>query len=42
MTPELWHQIEAILDAALAYEGADRRAFLGDACAEDDTFCHEV
>ena len=42
MKPERWRQVSALYDAALMREGADRSAFLGDACAGDESLHQEV
>ena len=36
MTPERWHRVEEVLQAALDRPPADRAAFLNEACAGDD------
>ena len=40
--PERWRQVSALYDAALMREGADRSAFLSDACAGDESLRQEV
>jgi serine/threonine-protein kinase len=42
MTPERWRAVDAILKAALAWEPAERDAFVADACGEDSQLRHEV
>jgi hypothetical protein len=36
MTPERWHQIDALFDAALRVDPFDRETWLRDACGDDD------
>jgi serine/threonine-protein kinase len=42
MTPERWHQIDALVDAALARPPDERAAFLAQACVSDEALRHEV
>ena len=42
MTPERWHQIEALYHAALERPSSDRAAFLAAACGSDETMRREV
>ena len=42
MTPERWRQVEAVLQAALKREPADRAALLDSACAGDPDLRQEV
>ena len=42
MRPERWQRITAIFHAALAYEGADREAFVAASCGDDDELRREV
>ena len=42
MEPERWRQISQVYDAALARDGAERAAFLHDACAGDAELRREV
>jgi hypothetical protein len=42
MTPERWHQITDIFDAAVAREPDAREAFLRHACREDESLRAEV
>src|SRR5687768_11481959 len=42
MTPERWRAVDAILKAALAWEPAERDAFIADACGGDEELRREV
>jgi serine/threonine protein kinase len=42
MTPERWRVVDAILKAALAWEPAERVAFVADACGDDEELRREV
>ncbi|MGH7679994.1 MAG: protein kinase domain-containing protein, partial [Gemmatimonadaceae bacterium] len=42
MTPEQWRAVEAVLQAALECEPAQREAFVANACAGDETLRREV
>jgi hypothetical protein len=42
MNPERWRQISQVFHAALTRHESQRSAFLRNACAGDDTLCHEV
>jgi serine/threonine protein kinase len=42
MTPERWHQVEEVLQAALDHPPADRAAFLNEACAGDEELERET
>jgi serine/threonine protein kinase len=42
MTPERWHRVEEVLQAALDHPAADRAAFLNQACAGDEELERET
>ena len=42
MTPERWHRVEEVLQAALDHSPADRAAFLNEACAGDEDLERET
>ncbi len=42
MTPERWREIERLYHAALEHDGAERAAFLHDACSGDEELRREV
>jgi eukaryotic-like serine/threonine-protein kinase len=42
VTPEQWHRMKEVFEAALAYAPEERSAFLGQACAYDDFLRGEV
>ena len=42
MTPERWHRVEEVLQAALDQPPADRAAFLNEACAGDEELERET
>ena len=42
MTPEQWHRVKEIFEAALDRDPDERSAFLGQACAGDDSLHNEV
>ena len=42
MTPEQWHRVKEIFEAALEREPDQRSAFVGQACAGDDSLQNEV
>jgi len=42
MTPERWHRVEEVLQAALDHPPADRAAFLNEACAGDEELERET
>jgi len=42
MTPERWHRVEEVLQAALDHSPADRAAFLNEACAGDEELERET
>src|ERR1700741_4612619 len=42
MTPERWHQVDAIFQAAIELEPAKREAFLEKSCAGDEQLREEV
>ena len=42
MTPERWAQVDQLLATALELSGAERAAFLAEACGEDVALRHEV
>ena len=41
MTPEQWHKVKEVFEAALECELSERSAFLGQACAEDESLRSE-
>src|SRR5213594_1950185 len=42
MTPEQWHRVKEVFEAALGHAPEERSAFLGQACAGDDVLRTEV
>ena len=42
MTPEQWHRVKEIFEAALGRAPEERSAFLSQACGGDDLLCSEV
>ena len=42
MTPENWHKVKEVFEAALGHAPEERSAFLGQACGDDDLLCSEV
>src|SRR5258706_532713 len=42
MTPERWHQIEQIYNAAMEHAANERTLFLDQACAGDNALRHEI
>src|SRR4030095_1290699 len=42
MTPEQWHRVKEVFEAALEHAPEQRSAFLGQACDGDDLLCNEV
>src|SRR5437870_2744965 len=42
MTPERWHRVDEVLQAALDQEPASRAAFLANECSGDDDLCRET
>ena len=42
MTPDRWQQVKGIFDQALAYEPAQRDAFVREACGADGELYGEV
>ena len=42
MTPELWHRVKEVFEAALGHAPEERSAFVGRACGGDDLLCSEV
>lgn len=42
MTPERWHQVEEIFQAALDLKPGERELYVADACADDPTLRQEV
>ncbi|HEX6901103.1 MAG TPA: serine/threonine-protein kinase [Thermoanaerobaculia bacterium] len=42
VTPDRWQQVKAVLEDALERQGAEREAFLADACQGDDELRREV
>jgi len=42
LTPEQWHRVKEIFEAALGHAPEERSAFLGQACGGDDLLCSEV
>src|SRR5437867_5925068 len=42
MTPEQWHRVKEVFEAALGHTPEERSAFLGQACAGDDSLHNEV
>ena len=42
MAPDCWRKIEALYEAALEVEPAQRHAFLEESCTSDDSLRHEV
>ncbi len=42
MTPEKWHRVKEVFEAALEYTPGERSGFLGHACADDDFLRGEV
>lgn len=42
MTPEQWQKVKEAFEAALECEPSERSAFLGQACAEDESVRGEV
>jgi Tol biopolymer transport system component len=42
MTPEQWHRVKEVFEAALGHVPEERSAFLGQACGGDDRLCSEV
>ena len=42
MTPEQWHRVKEVFEAALGHAPEERSAFLGQACGGDDLLCSEV
>jgi serine/threonine protein kinase len=42
MTPEQWHRVKEVFEAALGHAPEERSAFVGQACGGDDLLCSEV
>src|SRR6266404_6584117 len=42
MTPEQWHKVKEVFEAALERTAEERSAFLGHACAGDESLRNEV
>lgn len=42
MTPEQWHRVKEVFEAALGHAPEERSAFLSQACGGDDLLCSEV
>jgi serine/threonine protein kinase len=42
MTPEQWHRVKEVFEAALGHAPEERSAFLGQACAGDESLRSEV
>jgi len=42
VTPEQWHKVKEVFEAALGHAPEERSAFLGQACADDDSLRNEV
>lgn len=42
MTPEQWHRVEELCEAALELSPADRHNFLTEACVDDEELQHEI
>jgi len=42
MTPEQWHRVKEVFEAALGHAPEERSAFLGQACGGDDVLRSEV
>ncbi|MCA1555646.1 MAG: hypothetical protein LC747_03050, partial [Acidobacteria bacterium] len=42
MTPERWRRVDELFHSALERDGAERAAFLREACAGDDALRREV
>src|SRR5260370_21545620 len=42
MTPEQWHRVKEVFEAALARAPEGRSAFLGQSCGGGDLLCSEV
>ena len=42
MTPDQWHKVKEVFEAALGHAPEERPAFLGQACGGDDLLCSEV
>jgi serine/threonine protein kinase len=42
VTPERWHKVKEVFEAALDYAPGERSVFLGQACADDDLLRGEV
>ena len=42
MTPEQWHRVKEVFEAALGHAPEERSEFLGQACGGDDLLCSEV
>jgi Tol biopolymer transport system component len=42
LTPEQWHRVKEVFEAALGHAPEERAAFLDQACAGDDLLCKEV
>ncbi len=42
MTPEQWHRLKDVFEAALGHAPDERSAFVGQACAGDDLLYSEV
>jgi Tol biopolymer transport system component len=42
MTPEQWHRVKEVFEAALGHASDERAAFLDQACGDDESLCSEV
>jgi serine/threonine protein kinase len=42
MTPEQWHRVKEVFEAALGHAPEERSFFVGQACGGDDLLCSEV
>jgi len=42
VTPEQWHRVKEVFEAALGHAPEERSEFLGQACGGDDLLCSEV
>ena len=42
MTPEQWHKVKEVFEAALGHAPEERSAFLEQACSDDDLLRGEV
>src|SRR5258705_7690399 len=42
MTPQRWHRVKEVFEAALGHAPEERSAFLNHTCGDDDLLCNEV